>query len=166
MAFRKKHDEKSIDLMNENKVLEMTLEDARQNLERLQQKKEKHEKEITDFVDEERKRAAEADALQQERQRAHQEQERKPPQQKEHEQQHQQQPDQQAQVVVTYSEVDIQGRTEEEKEKILENLDAELRRLQEIEKSLKEANSILSVIQGQVPRFQSTLANFEGMAMY
>lgn len=157
MDSRKKHDEKSIDLMKENKVLEVTLADVRQNLERLQQKKEKHEKEITEFVDEERKRAAEADALQKEKQRR-EEQVRKLPKQQECEQQQKEVP--------IYSEVDIQGRTEEEKEKILENLDAELRRLQEIEKSLKEANSILGVIQGQVPRFQSTLANFEGMAMY
>lgn len=54
----------------------------------------------------------------------------------------------------------------EEQVKLLEEQEEEIERYKQLERRVEEANAILTVIQGQMPKLQSTLTNFEGMTMY
>jgi hypothetical protein len=132
--------------MNENKTLEVTLAEAQQNLLALEAKKDKQEKKLEALRKEAREREQE-----QARSRTQPQPQVPPPT---------------PLGLRIYNREEIASHTAAEKDRLLQEQELELRRYKEMERSLNEAQTILRVIQGQLPALQSTLANFEGMTLY
>lgn len=131
--------------MNENKQLESTLRDTQTNLLKLQQITLKQKKKIEN-LHRERKEQARANVQTQKLTETTTKTDT-----------------QQLPRPHVFEPTELQKLTPEQKTVILIAQEKELEKYRAMERSIEEANSILNVIQDQLPMLQSTLANVEGL---